>query len=115
MDAIYALPPASLRTGGTVAAFQDRLDKAETLIVAGRTGDAVKELKSLRKRVDGCNGTSRERVDPDDWIGDCADQHAIRSLIDEVRVPARGDGWHARRRPSPRRGRPSLPPAAPRT
>jgi hypothetical protein len=80
--AIDALAPASLRTGGTLAAFLDRLDKAEALIVAGRTGDAVKELKSLRKRVDGCNGTSRERADADDWIVDCSDQRTIRSLID---------------------------------
>lgn len=85
-EAVAALPPSSIKAAGHRSAFFDRLETIEDLIAAGRTADAITELKSLRMRVDGCNGSTRERADKDDWIVDCADQRDIRSLIDDLIV-----------------------------
>lgn len=54
------------------------LEDFESLILRGRTSDAIKKLRTLRTRIDGC-GTAPAK---DDWITDCAAQREIRELVD---------------------------------
>ena len=84
-EIVTALPRQSIGSGNRKA-FLDRLDQIETLIVAGDLYDAIVELRSLRLRVDGCNGTTGQKSDKNDWITSCADQFAIRREIDALIV-----------------------------
>lgn len=81
--AVDALDPRSIGAGNR-RAFLTRLDGLEAMIVGGDLSTALAEVESLRKRVDGCDGTTGERPDRNDWIITCADQRAIRSLLDTL-------------------------------
>ena len=84
MLVVNQVPKSSFGSGGQPKAFQSNLDKAEQLLVAGNVSGAITELRSLRKRVDGCNGTAREKADSNDWITRCGDQRAVRNAIDDL-------------------------------
>jgi hypothetical protein len=78
--AITALPIGAFKPpgSGTKKSMLAALNDIESLLVKGRTADAIKKLRTLRTRVDGC-GTAPAK---DDWIVDCAAQREIRDLID---------------------------------
>ena len=82
-EIVTALPRQSIGNGNRKA-FLDRLEQIETLIVVGDLEDAIDELRSLRQRVNGCNGTTQEKADKNDWVSNCADQRAIRQQIDAL-------------------------------
>jgi hypothetical protein len=69
-EVVTALPPSSISSGNKNAAVS-RLAYIETLISNGNTSTAVIELRAILQRVDGCNGTSRERADKNDWVTNC--------------------------------------------
>jgi len=73
-DGVFVAGSAS----GITESFLGRLDTVEKLVAKGTIGQAIDELKYLRKRVDGCGS----RPDKNDWIVDCAVQKRIRGYID---------------------------------
>ena len=77
-DALTGLPDDAFSNKGQFKALQNRFDKVEAWLLAGRTEDALDELTAMRRKVDGC-GTE---PDPNDSIDDCAAQLEIRGLID---------------------------------
>jgi len=79
---VGGLPAGSFASKGHRNAIQDRLEKVEASIKAGEIEAAVTELQSLRLRVDGCNGSTNQKADKNDWITRCSDQRAVRDLID---------------------------------
>jgi hypothetical protein len=81
---VGGLPAGSFASKGHRSAIQDRLEKVEASIKAGEIEAAVTELQSLRLRVDGCNGSTNQKADKNDWITRCSDQRAVRDLIDEL-------------------------------
>jgi hypothetical protein len=54
------------------------LDDVEAALLDGDDPDAIRLLANLGRRINGC-GTA---PDANDWILDCADQVAIRALVD---------------------------------
>jgi len=81
-NAIAALPADSFKSqgGGTRKAMLAALNDVESLLVKGRTADAIKKLRTLRTRIDGC-GTAPAK---EDWITNCAAQREIRDLVDTL-------------------------------
>ena len=79
-NAIAALPVSAFRPpgSGTRKSMLSALDDIESSLLRGKTADAIKKLRQLRTRVDGC-GTAPAK---DDWITDCDAQREIRELID---------------------------------
>jgi Bacterial TSP3 repeat len=79
-NAIAALPTAVLKPpgAGTTKAMLAALDDIESSLLSGRTADAIRKLRTLRTRVDGCGTVAGK----DDWITDCAAQHEVRDLVD---------------------------------
>ncbi|RLA39915.1 MAG: hypothetical protein DRR06_03925 [Gammaproteobacteria bacterium] len=59
-------------------AFLNRLNDIEEDIVNGNINDAIRALKNLRRKIDGC-GTS---ADKNDWVTDCQSQLNLRAIID---------------------------------
>ena len=82
--AITALPldPSVFANSGDPAghrnAMLNRLINIQSDIASGDIEEALRALRNLRARVDGC-GASPDR---NDWITDCAAQLEIRRLID---------------------------------
>lgn len=64
--------------GGTKTSMLGILETVELRILAGSLDGAVRQLKLVRTRVDGC-GSSADR---NDWIISCPAQIEVRSLID---------------------------------
>jgi hypothetical protein len=83
-SAVAGLPPTSFASSGHSRAIQVHLDQVEGDIDSGRIDRAIARLMNLRTHVDGCDGSSTETPDADDWIVDCHDQRTIRSLIDTL-------------------------------
>jgi Tol biopolymer transport system component len=81
-EAIADLPASSFKSGdpGHARAMTNILDEAEAMIAAGDIAGAIKKLRSLLTRVDGC-GT---KADKTDWIVDCTAQVEIRDLINTL-------------------------------
>lgn len=81
-EAIADLPPSAFKGGdpGHARAMTNILDEVETLVAAGDTAGAIKKLRTLLTRVDGC-GT---KADKTDWIVDCAAQAQIRDLVETL-------------------------------
>ena len=77
-DVINTLPDTHFHSLGNKNAFLSRLEAIEQLILAGNRDQAVQELQSLRRRVDGCGSAA----DSNDWINHCASQLQVRALID---------------------------------
>jgi hypothetical protein len=84
MDVVLTVPKSAFGSGGQPKAFKTNLDKAEQLLLAGDEAGALTELRSLRLRVDGCNGSAREKADKNDWITVCSHQRAVRTAIDSL-------------------------------
>jgi len=68
--------------GGHRTAMLSLLNAIEIKIADGQINKAIKELKKLRERVDGCDGLASESPDNNDWVTDCDAQRLIRGLID---------------------------------
>ncbi len=81
-QAIADLPAGAFKGGdpGHAGAMTKALDDIEALIAAGKIDTALRRLRSLREKVDGC-GT---RADSTDWIVDCTAQSEIRALLDAL-------------------------------
>ncbi|MGH7893989.1 MAG: hypothetical protein ACREQL_04925 [Candidatus Binatia bacterium] len=81
-NAIAALPRDAFKPpgAGTKKSMLAALEDIESSLAKGRRADAIKKLRTLRTRVDGC-GTEPAK---DDWITDCASQNEIRALIDTL-------------------------------
>jgi hypothetical protein len=79
-NALVSLPLAEFKTPGasTLSAALSRLNEVEGLLLRDNESTAIKKLRDLRLRVDGCGSSA----DSNDWITDCTDQALIRSLID---------------------------------
>ncbi len=77
-EIINALPSTVFKGVGNRTAILSQLDTIETMVSMGQVDQAVKELKTLRTRVDGCGGSA----DGNDWVVDCTEQTNIRTLID---------------------------------
>lgn len=82
--ALVAALPANAISSGHRNAFLSRLDYVETLIGAGDSRRATTELRAIRQRVDGCSGTSKAKVDSNDWVTSCTQQYPIRAAIDSL-------------------------------
>ena len=78
LGALTDLPDDTFTNPGQSKALQNRFDKVESYLLAGRTQDALKELAAMRRKVDGCGSLP----DKNDSIDDCATQLEIRALID---------------------------------
>ena len=77
------LPDSAFRASGQRTAMLSRLDAAEAQIASGETERALRELRNLRRRVDGCT-QALPVADMDDWITDCTAQLEVRALIDSL-------------------------------
>jgi hypothetical protein len=77
-NAVLALPTSDFRPPGrgTRNAMLSILDGAESKLLQGDVDGATKLLTNLRTQLDGCGGA------PDN--NDCADQTAIRGLLDQL-------------------------------
>lgn len=83
-SAVAALPASSFKSKPAQSTFLSQLDKVEVKIVAGDIAGAIEDLQTLRKRIDGCSGSTRERADPNDWVVTCSSQRTLRVLIDDL-------------------------------
>ncbi|HEU5057268.1 MAG TPA: hypothetical protein VFU21_12115 [Kofleriaceae bacterium] len=81
-DAADALPDSSFHAPGHRNAIDNKLADAEAAILAGDTAEARAILEQLRRHLDGCE--TGATADRNDWITDCADQDAIRALVDGI-------------------------------
>lgn len=81
-DAADALPDSSFHAPGHRSAIDGKLADAEAALLAGDSEEARNILEHLRDHLDGCEATGAP--DRNDWITDCADQDAIRALIDDI-------------------------------
>lgn len=63
-------------------AMKMRLLEIQSDIASGSVEEALRGLRNLRRRVDGCATTAGNSPEPDDWITNCANQLEIRRLID---------------------------------
>ena len=70
--------------GGLRTAMLALLNSIEIKIVNGQINKAIKKLEKLRERVDGCDGSSSESADNNDWVTDCDAQRLIQGLIDGI-------------------------------
>jgi hypothetical protein len=78
LNAVNALSADAFRASGNRTSLLDRLGAIERLIAGGSVTQAIRELRSLRTRMDGCGVAA----DGDDWIVDCAAQIRMQGLID---------------------------------
>jgi hypothetical protein len=87
-DEVSGLGDAAFGAGasGLRSAILNRLDHIERLIARGNTAAALRELQSLRMRVDGCPDPAEAGEGPgvEDWIEDCDAQRLVRKAIDEL-------------------------------
>lgn len=74
----------SRSSGGNRTAINSRLEDIEGQIAVGDTEDAIRLLRDLRRKVDGCLEPTGTTPQTDDWIVDCAAQIEIRSRIDHL-------------------------------
>ncbi len=83
---VSALPLGSFGSAsdprGTRSALLNRLAEIEELILAGEIEMALRELRNLRRRADGCDGSPGEAPDSNDWITGCAAQRPVQVAID---------------------------------
>jgi hypothetical protein len=79
-DVVAALPDEVFRSsdGGNRTATLAILEAIEQEIEDGDIAEALRQLRNLRMRVDGC-GASPDR---NDWIIDCGTQRQVRALLD---------------------------------
>ena len=84
--AIDLLPVGSFANSadpqGQRNAMKARLLGIQSDIASGNVEEALRELRNLRARVDGCETTAGVSPERDDWIPNCANQLEIRRLID---------------------------------
>ena len=80
-SAVAGLPPDAFAARGQSTAIQGRLDVVAQKIADGDTAGAIRDLRNLRRHVDGC-ADAAGTADRSDWITDCAAQLEIRALID---------------------------------
>ena len=82
VDAVMGLPVGVFANRGDPEgqrnAMLSRLMDIEEMIANGDTADALRALRNLRRKVDGCGSTA----DRNDWIIDCPSQIEVRELID---------------------------------
>jgi hypothetical protein len=84
-EAVAAQPDSSFKSRGHRNSIRNALEDAEASIAAGDIAGAIRKLQNLRRKVDGCGAlVGLEIADNDDWITDCAAQHEIRELIDQL-------------------------------
>lgn len=81
-DAADSLPDSSFHAPGHRNAIDNKLADAEAAILAGDAAEARAILEQLRRHLDGCE--TGGAADHNDWITNCADQDAIRDLIDAI-------------------------------
>lgn len=83
-DAVLALPVGVFASAGDPEgqrnAMLSRLADIEQKIMDGDIAGALRDLRNLRRHVDGCETAGM--ADRNDWISDCTAQDAIRDLID---------------------------------
>ena len=63
---------------GSQNAILDALTEIEKKIAMGKTAGALKQIRDLRTKLDGCGA----QPDNSDWITDCAAQITVRELLD---------------------------------
>jgi hypothetical protein len=84
--AIDLLPDGSFANSadpdGQRNAMNMRLVGIQADIASGDIEEALRKLRNLRERVDGCETTAGDSPQGDDWIPNCANQLEIRRLID---------------------------------
>jgi hypothetical protein len=71
-------PTSSPPGTGTKQAILSILNAVESAALSGHVDRAIKMLGDLRKHLDGCGSVPDET----DWILNCPDQTAVRSLLD---------------------------------
>jgi thrombospondin type 3 repeat protein len=79
-NSVAAVPTSVFKStgGGTQSATQSALEDIEALLKQGKTAKALQQAKDLRKHFDGCG----VQPDSNDWLLDCSEQVAVRTLID---------------------------------
>lgn len=80
--ALAQLDDESFKNRGQQRSMPQRVDEAEALVLSGDLDSALDSLDALRKKLDGCEDDGE--ADPDDGTVDCADQDAVRGLLDIV-------------------------------
>jgi hypothetical protein len=74
------LPDGAFQPSGHRSALQSRLANIQQSIADGDAEAAIRQLRNLRRHVDGCGSTA----DGNDWVIDCAAQLSVRHLIDTM-------------------------------
>lgn len=77
---VNGLSPSAFNSHGQKNAMLARLENIRQRILAGDTAGALLELRTLRRKVDGCGNSA----DNDDWITDCVAQTQVRAMIDQI-------------------------------
>lgn len=77
-NAVGALADGAFRAAGNKQAILDTLAAVKGRIISGDIAQAIRQLQTLRKFMDGC-GTS---ADATDWIVECTAQRRIQLLVD---------------------------------
>lgn len=85
-DIVEALPREAFKRQRTYfqKATLRRLRRAERHLLLDRTAPAVRQLESLRRRIDGCLTEPVGHADRNDWIVDCGAQQTIRPLLERI-------------------------------
>jgi YD repeat-containing protein len=81
---VRTLSNAVFKAGGHRTALLSILGEIQGRFDTGNAEEAYRKLENLRRKVDGCNGSSPAQPDPNDWITDCESQRGIRGLIDDL-------------------------------
>ena len=72
-------PDTGLRT-----AFLNQLDKIEVKVADGDTTAAIRDLQTVRQRIDGCDTTTGAAPDTNDWVVTCTDQVTLQASLDDL-------------------------------
>lgn len=82
-DFVKNLPPnaTKISTGGIRTAFGRICEDIEQNIIDGDCNEAIRKLRNLKKRLDGCYD-QLDMPDKNDWIIDCEAQLELRHWVD---------------------------------
>lgn len=81
---VDALSDEAFKAPGHRNALLSMLRVIQDQIDAGDGEDAIRKLDNLRKKFQGCDGSSSETAALSDWIADCVAQREFRGLIDDL-------------------------------
>lgn len=79
VELLHELSGEAFKAPGHRNAMLSVLADVEAAVVAGDVDEAIRKLRNLRRKVDGCGADA----DNNDWIVDCAAQLDVRDLIDD--------------------------------